>query len=402
MPLTDTATRQAKPKEKAYTLPDSLGLSLYIAPSGVKSWHFRFTWLGKQARISLGTYPEIGLKEARARRDESRETIARGVDPRHAKREQKVAALEADGWTFRRVYEEWLAFRRSSLSEGTLKGIRIAMDNDVLPSLGSRQVTSITRADVITIIRRIEARGAITSAMKTRQWMGQVFRYAIAIGVLEVNPSAEMHAVTKKVDAYKNRPFTGFAEMPRILQAIQNCDTGQVNRAAVMLMIYTACRPGEIRQAEWNEFDLDLATWTIPAAKMKMRRDHVVPLPSQAVAILNEMRPISGRFRYVFPNRSDYTKSIGVNYATNVMQMCGLQGQQSPHGFRHLFSTEMNHRGYNSDWIERQLAHADDSIIRDTYNHATYLEQRRGMMQEWADSIWRAADPELSAEGPTA
>lgn len=389
MPLSDTAVRQAKPRDKAYTLADALGLSLYVAPGGVKSWHFRFTWLGRQARISLGTYPEVGLKDARSRRDEARETVAKGIDPREARREQRATAMQAGGMTFRCVYDEWQVFRRASLAAGTLKGIRIAMDNDVLPILGQRQIASIKRADVISIIRRIEARGAVTSAMKTRQWLSQVFRYAIAIGVLDINPCAEMYAVTEKVDAYKPRPFADFAEIPKILRAIQECETGQVNRAAVMLMIYTACRPGEVRHAEWAEIDLASATWIIPAAKMKMRRDHIVPLPTQAVALLKQMLPISGRFRYVFPNRYDCSRPIGMNYATSVMDMCGLKGRQSPHGFRHMFSTEMNHRSFNSDWIERQLAHADDSVIRDTYNHATYLEQRREMMQAWADSLIR-------------
>ena len=387
MPITDTAARQAKPRAKPYTLADSLGLFLYIAPSGVKSWHFRFTWLGKQARISMGTYPDVGLKEARTRRDEARESIAMGQDPRDSRRSQKAAALQAESSTFRRIYEEWLAFRRGSLAPGTLKGIRIAMDNDVLPAIGSRQLSSIKRSEVIAIIRKIEARGAVTSAMKTRQWMTQVFRYAIAIGTIETNPCAEMHAVTEKVASYNHRPFAGFGEISKILKVIRECEAGVAAKSAVQLMIYTACRPGEARCAEWSEIDLESATWTIPAAKMKMRRDHIMPLPDQAVSVLLEMLPISGRFRYVFPNRSDFGRPIGINYATNLMRLCGLQGQQSPHGFRHMFSTEMNSRGYNSDWIERQLAHADSSVIRDTYNHASYLEQRRGMMQEWANSI---------------
>lgn len=393
MPLSDTAVRQAKPRDKTYTMADTLGLSLYVSTGGVKSWHFRFVLLGKQIRISLGTYPEVSLKDARTKRDEARELVAKGIDPREVRREQKEATILSRGMTFRRVYEEWLKFRSQSLAAGTLKGIRIAMDNDVLPALGDRQISSIKRADVITLIRRIEGRGAITSAVKTRQWMSQVFRYAIATGVLETDPSAEMHAVTEKIDVYRHRPFASFGEIPSILKSIHECEAGEIAKAAVMLLIYTACRPGEIRYAEWSEVDMASETWTIPASRMKMRRDHVIPLSKQAVQLLHAMLPISGDCRYIFPNRSDYNRPIGTNYATNVMAMCGLQGRQSPHGFRHLFSTEMNHRGYNSDWIERQLAHADDSVIRDTYNHATYLEQRRGMMQDWADSLQATADP---------
>ncbi|UNK68410.1 tyrosine-type recombinase/integrase [Pseudomonas simiae] len=387
MALTDTAAKQAKARENGYTIPDSLGLSLYVAPSGVKSWHFRFTWLGKQVRISIGTYPETGLKEARARRDEAREDIANGVDPRDSRREKKAGMIAAGGQTFRRVYDEWLAFRKGSISPGTYRVISNTMALDVLPTLGDRQIDAIKRADVIALIRRVEKRGSVATAVKVRQRMSQVFSYAIATGVIEANPTAEMHAVTEKMGQHKPHPFLPFSEMPRIMAAIRDCASGQQLKAALMLMIYTASRPGEVRHAEWSEIDLDAAIWTTPAAKMKMRRDHAVPLSTQAIAILESMLPITGDKRYVFINRNSTTAPIGTNYANNVMDSCGLTGIQSPHGFRHLFSTEMNGRGYNRDWIERQLAHADSSFIRDVYNHATYLDQRRGMMQEWADLV---------------
>jgi len=385
--LTDTAAKQAKAKDKAYTLSDSLGLSLYVANSGIKSWHFRFTWLGKQARISFGTYPDTGLKEARARRDAAREDIAAGVDPRNSRREKKAEQIEAGSQTFRRVYDEWLAFRKGSISAGTYRIISNAMELDALPVFGDRQIDSIKRADVIGLIRRIEKRGSVGTAVKIRQRLGQVFSYAIATGVIEASPTAEMHAVAEKMGQHKPHPFLPFSEMPNTMALIRDCASGQQMKTAMMLMIYTASRPGEVRHAEWSEIDLAAATWTTPAAKMKMRRDHMVPLPRQAVELLKNMLPITGGKRYVFMNRNIATAPIGTNYANNVMDSCGLTGKQSPHGFRHLFSTEMNGRGYNRDWIERQLAHADSSIIRDVYNHAAYLEQRREMMQEWADLI---------------
>ncbi|BBP82467.1 integrase [Pseudomonas sp. Pc102] len=395
MALTDTAARQAKPKEKAYTLADSLGLTLYVAPSGVKSWHFRFTWLNKQARISLGVYPDVGLKEARQRRDEAREEVASGRDPRESRRAAKASVAEAQERTFKRVYEEWTAFRQADgarnkkgkLSPGTLKGIRIAMDNDVLPSLGRLNIRAITRADVISIIRRIERRGAITSSVKTRQWMGQIFRYAIATGDLDADPTAEMHEVTEKAGTYNHRPFVDASSLCDVMNAIRVAPLSMSARGALMLMIYTACRPGEARLAQWEDVDLEAATWTIPADRMKMRRDHVMPLPAQAIELIKGMMPLSAGGQFVFPGAWSSQKPIGVNYATDAMASAGLRGKQSPHGFRHMFSTEMNGRGFNRDWIERQLAHADPSVIRDTYNHATYLEQRRAMMQEWADLV---------------
>lgn len=392
MALTDTAARQAKPKDKAYTLPDTLGLSLYVAASGIKSWHFRFTWLGKQARISFGTYPDTGLKDARSRRDEAREDIARGIDPRESRKEKKAGLIEAGSRTFRRIYDEWLAFRKGSISPGTYRIISNLMELDVLPGFGSRQIDSIKRSDVISLIRKIEKRGSVVTAVKARQRMGQVFSYAIATGIIESNPTAEMHAVTEKGAQSSHHPFLPMSELPKTIAAIQQNITSYQLRSAVMLMIYTASRPGEVRQIEWSEIDLDAATWITPAQKMKARREHAVPLSTQAVELLRGMLPISGNLRYVFTNRSDSTAPIGINYASNVMGTCGLTGKQSPHGFRHLFSTEMNGRGYNRDWIERQLAHADSSFIRDVYNHATYIEQRREMMQEWADLV--SAEPQ--------
>lgn len=387
MALTDTAIRQAKPKEKAYTLPDSLGLSIYVAPAGIKSWHFRFTWLGKQARISLGTYPDVGLKEARSRRDEAREEVAKGIDPRGARKEKKAKLIQAQGHTLRRIYEEWLAFRKPSMRPGTIRIISNAMELDWLPTFGERQIDSITRSEIIGMIRRIEKRGAVTTAVKTRQLLGQVFRYAIATGVIEINPTAEMHAVTERIVTRRHFPFLPLSELPQTLAKINACRAGQQLKSAFMMMIYCTSRPAEVRYAMWSEIDMDSATWTIPAGKMKMRRDHVVPLPRQAIDLLNTMKPLTGHLPYIFTSRSDPLKPIGTNYANEVISFSGLVGAQSPHGFRHLFSTTMNGLEYNSDWIERQLAHGDKNVIRETYNHATYLEQRREMMQAWADIV---------------
>ncbi|EGH97348.1 MULTISPECIES: tyrosine-type recombinase/integrase [Pseudomonas syringae group] len=387
MALTDTALRQAKPKDKAYTLPDSLGLSLYVAPTAIKSWHFRFTWLGKQVRISLGTYPEIGLKEARMRRDEAREEVARGIDPRESRKEKKALLINAQGHTLRRVYEEWLAFRKGSLKPGSLRIISNSMELDWLPAFGNRQMNSITRSEIVGVIRRIEKRGSVTTAVKTRQRLGQIFRYAIATGIVDTNPTLEMHTVTERITLQRHFPFLPFSELPKTISTILSCSAGQQYKSAFMMMVYCTSRPGEVRHAMWKEINFDNATWTIPAGKMKMRRDHVVPLPKQAIELLKTMLPLTGHLEYIFVHRSDPTKPVSTNYANNVIELSGLTGIQSPHGFRHLFSTEMNGRGYNRDWIERQLAHSDTSIIRDTYNHATYIEQRREMMQDWADLI---------------
>ena len=247
-------------------------------------------------------------------------------------------------------------------------------------------MASITRPDLVELVRKVEARGTLNAAGKIRQWLHQIFRYGLARGVVE-NPATDLDVVAAPAKAARHHPCVTFAELPELLERLEAAKLHTFTRAAIRLLILTAVRPGELRAAPWAEFDLDAATWTIPKERMKARRPHVVPLPTQAVAILRQLHEASGRYALLFPGQQNAERPMSENTINKALRLMGYEGRQTGHGFRHLLSTELNGRGYNRDWIERQLAHGDADEIRDTYNHATYLEQRRGMMQAWADSL---------------
>lgn len=387
MALSDTAVRQAKPKEKDYSVRDALGLFLHVGKNGTKAWHFRFTWLGKQARISLGTYPDVSLSAAREQRDKARSLIAAGTDPRQARQTTRSAAVEARQYTFESVANEWHAFKTPRWAQASAKKARLYLDIDLIPTLGKRQIAEVSRAELVAVLRKIEARQAFNVAAKCRQWLNQIFRYALASGLIESNPATDLDVVAAAAPKTKHHPHVSFDVLPDVLKAVDEAKGDVLTKSAILLLVYTVARPGELRAAPWSEFDLDAATWTIPAERMKMRRDHVVPLPTQAVEILKALHLITGSYRLVFAGRNDPNRPMSENTVNKMLGDAGYKGRQTGHGFRHLFSTEMNGRGYNKDWIEKQLAHADEDEIRGTYNHATYLAQRRTMMQDWADSI---------------
>jgi len=261
------------------------------------------------------------------------------------------------------------------------------LESDLLPALGHRPAQAITRPELVALIRKIESRGAHNVAKKTRQWLSQIFRFGLAQGAVEANPATDLDVIAAHAPATRHHPHVTFAELPELLGKIEAAKINTLTRQAIRLLVLTAVRPGELRAAPWAEFDLDAATWTIPKERMKARRDHQVPLPRQAVAILRELQEITGRYPLVFAGRNSTNRPMSENTVNKALADVGYKGRQTGHGFRHLLSTELNGRGYNRDWIERQLAHGDDDEIRDTYNHATYLEQRREMMQAWADSI---------------
>lgn len=236
-------------------------------------------------------------------------------------------------------------------------------------------------------MRKIEARGALNVAGKIRQWLRQIFRYALAKGVAETNPATDLNVVAAPAKATRHHPHITFAELPELLSRLEAAPIHNLTRWAIRLLTLTAVRPGELRAAPWAEFDLNAATWTIPKERMKARRPHIVPLPNQAVTILRQLEEVTGSYALLFPGQQNPERPMSENTINKALRLMGYEGRQTGHGFRHLLSTELNGRGYNRDWIERQFAHGDSDEIRDTYNHATYLEQRRNMMQALADSI---------------
>ena len=387
MPLTDTAARQAKPKEKPYKKGDSQGLYLEVMPNGSKLWRLKYRIAGKEKRYAIGAYPAVSLSEARTRRDEARKLIADGIDPVHArKEEQRAKGLEAES-TFEVLANEWLAYNSPRWAKSTAYKAQLYLKKDLIPGLGRRPIARITRPELVALVRRIEERETFDVAKKCRQWLNQIFRYGLAKGVIETNPATDLDIVAATGPAVKHHPFVPVAELPALLAALDQPRINTLTKCAIRLLTLTAVRPGELRAAPWSEFDLDKALWTIPAERMKMRRPHLVPLPKQAVAILRELQEITGSFNLVFAGRADPKRPMSENTINKCLAGIGYKDRQTGHGFRHLLSTELNGRGYNKDWIERQLAHGDNDEIRATYNHAHYIEQRREMMQWWADYL---------------
>ncbi|MBY0233840.1 MAG: tyrosine-type recombinase/integrase, partial [Burkholderiaceae bacterium] len=336
--------------------------------------------------LSFGPYPELTLVAARKKRAEARQLVLEGIDPGEQKKADKLAQT-ITGLTFEALAKEWHAYRTPRWAKSTADKAAAYLESDLLPALGHRPAKSITRPELVALIRKIESRGAHNVAKKTRQWLSQIFRFGLAQGSVEANPATDLDVIAAHAPATRHHPSVTFAELPELLGKIAAANINTLTQHAIRLLVLTAVRPGELRAAPWSEFDIEAATWTIPKERMKARRDHSVPLPRQAVAILRQLQEVTGGYALVFAGRNNTSRPMSENTINKALADTGYKGRQTGHGFRHLLSTELNGRGYNRDWIERQLAHGDDDEMRDTYNHAPYLEQRRDMMQAWADSI---------------
>ncbi|MFJ7146531.1 tyrosine-type recombinase/integrase [Pseudomonas protegens] len=385
MPLSDTTIRTAKPKDKLYRLTDANGLCLEVTPTGSKLWRYRYRFNGSAKMLALGAYPAVTLLKARQMRDESRQLLIDGIDPGEQKKALKHAQ-KVEGLTFETLAREWFAYNAPRWADSTTYKAKLYLENDLIPGIGSRPVKSITRPELVELVRKVETRGTLNAAGKIRQWLHQIFRYGLAKGVVDANPATDLSVVAAPPKAARHHPHVTFAELPELLSKVESANIHSLTRHAIRLLTLTAVRPGELRQAPWSEFDLEAGIWTIPKERMKARRPHVVPLPRQAVAILRQLKEITGRYSLVFAGANP-ERPMSENTVNKALRIMGYEGRQTGHGFRHLLSTELNGRGYNKDWIERQLAHGDSDEIRGTYNHAAYVEQRREMMQAWADSV---------------
>jgi len=384
--LTDSAIKAAKPQEKPYKLSDGRGLYLEIMPTGSKLWRLKYRHFGKENRLALGSYPGVTLLQARKKQSDAQQLIADGKDP-SAERQAVKQAQKVKELTFELLAREWYAYNAPRWAETTRYKANLYLENDIIPGIGSRPVKEITRPELVALVRGVEARGTLNAAGKIRQWLHQIFRYGLAKGVVDANPATDLDVLAASATPPRHHPHVGFAELPELLAKVEAAKVYIPTRCAIRLLVLTAVRPGELRAAPWSEFDLDAATWTIPKERMKARRPHVVPLPRQAVAILRGLYEITGSYDLLFPGQQNPDRPMSENTINKALRLMGYEDRQTGHGFRHLLSTELNGRNYNRDWIERQLAHGDSDGIRDTYNHAVYLDQRRDMMQAWADSI---------------
>ncbi|EJN5010628.1 tyrosine-type recombinase/integrase [Escherichia coli] len=387
MPLNDMQIRRAKPEAKAYTLGDGQGLSLLVEPNGSKSWRFRYRYAGKPKMISLGVYPTITLAEARSRRDEARKIVAEGKNPSEVRKEQKLALRIQSENAFEKIAREWHQMKSAKWSAGYASDIIEAFQNDIFPYVGARPVGEIKPLELLNVLRKIEKRGALEKMRKVRQRCSEVFRYAIATGRAEFNPAADLSSALE-VHKSNHFPFLKSDEIPDFLRALDSYTGSRLVQIATKLLMVTGVRTIELRAALWQEFDLDNAIWEIPAERMKMRRPHLVPLSTQALGFLNELKSMTGNYRYVFPGRNVPNKPMSEASVNQLIKRIGYAGKLTGHGFRHTLSTILHENGFNTAWIEMQLAHVDKNSIRGTYNHAQYFEKRKVMMQWYSDNIF--------------
>ncbi|MEZ3499808.1 tyrosine-type recombinase/integrase [Pantoea sp. KPR_PJ] len=384
MKLNARTVDTSKAKDKAYKLSDGGGLYLLVNTNGSRYWRLKYRVAGKEKLLALGVYPDVSLADARAKRDEAKRTLAAGGDPGEVKQTEKQAKILAVSNSFEALAIEWHEHKRPNWSQGYASDILEYLQKDVFPFIGKRAIAEIKAAEMLQVLRKMEQRGVLDKLKKTRQACRQIFTYAVITGRAEHNPVTDLAGALK---APKQKHFPHFLteQIGGFLRALSEYTGSKVTQNATRLLMLTGTRTIELRAAEWAEFDLEKGIWQIPAERMKMRRPHVVPLSIQAKSLLEEIHQLTGRGRYVFPGRNDAGKTMSEASINQVIKRIGYGGKATGHGFRHTMSTILHEQGYNTAWIETQLAHADKNSIRGTYNHAQYLDGRREMLQWYAD-----------------
>ena len=379
-------------KIKALSKPgkysDGAGLYLEFTPSGAKYWRWKYRYAGKEKRLAFGVYPEIGLKSAREKLYEARKQLQAGHDPSELRKAAKVRQVfEADN-SFEVVAKDWLEHQSAKWEPVTLNRIRASLEADIFPAFGTRPIANIQAMDVMKAVREIETRGAGEMAGRVLQRVKSVFRYAMVHQRLEVNPLVDLvPSEILKPRRVQHRPALAEKDLPDFLTRLDSYEGDVTTIRALRLLMLTATRPGEVRGAEWSEFELKNAKWRIPAERMKMKIEHIVPLSKQALAIVEDMKAISGEGTLVFPSPFYPSKPLSENTFNSALARMGYKSSATAHGFRALFSTAANEAEWNADVIERQLAHAERNEVRAAYNRTSYLPERAKMMQWWADRL---------------
>jgi len=387
-PLADTVLTSLETEPKEYRVLDDKGLYFRVKANGGKSWQLRYkNSAGNWAWLGLGGYPEVSGTQARKKAACLRNTISDGIDPQEQKRTIKAAIDSASTRTFRAAADGWLKAKvDKGLADSTLNKIRTYLDKDILPALGDKQLDAITRTDCAALQATIEARNAHNVAEKCRTWINQIFGRAIGLGLTENDPASRLRDIAAPAPKTQQHPHLLEPELPDFLRALKTTTSRLPARTAAWLCLWTASRPGMVRLAEWSELNLDAATWTVPAAKMKMRRDHVIPLPRQAVESLRELHNMTGRSKWVFPGTGPKNPTLSENTINKVFAEIGYKGRLVGHGTRHTASTLLNEHDWPKKHVEAQLAHVKGGTSG-VYDKAAYLDQRTTMMQWYADHL---------------
>ena len=387
MPLTDIEVRNAKPRDKPYKLADERGMYLLVNPSGGKLWRLKYRVAGKEKTLALGAWPDVSLKAARQRRDDARKVVAARGDPSAIRQEEKRLGRIKAANSFEVVAREWVEAQNSRWTPGHADQVLTSLASDTFPDLGALPVADIAAPDVLDVLRKIEKRGSLEVASRVKQRISAVLRYAVATGRASSDPTRDLRGALKSPERVKHRAALLAADLPEFFGKLAAYDGHPQTKLAIRLCLLTAVRSGELRGATWTEINEAAAEWRIPAERMKMREAHVVPLSDQALAVLRELRTLTGNRNHLFPNVAKPTTPMSENTILFALYRMGYHGRATGHGFRTTFSTILNEQGFHPDWIERQLAHKERNAVRAAYNRAGYLPERRKMMQHWADYL---------------
>ena len=395
MPLTDKQIKALQPDLKDQWLTDEKGLRLLVKPNGAKYWRLKFRFNKKQKTLAIGVYPDVTLKQARLASQDARKLVSEGVDPTQERKANKLQSDHSLENTLRTVAEQWWHHQKGTWTEEHAKRVWTRLDANVFRFIGDTPITEINPDKVIQTIRQVESRDALDVSERVLQDIRRVCRYAVQVGLLEVNPAAELSGVLKPRKR-AHRPSLPGKELPDFLRALDGYNnTGRLlTKYALQLLILTFIRPGELRGAQWAEFDLAAAQWRIPGGRMKMGTDHIVPLSRQSLDIIKRITEISGQYELLFPSERERARPMSDNTLGKAIRVLGYDGTKpgktraTPHGFRATASSILNEKGFNPDAIERQLSHMERNGVRAAYtHHAQYLEERTHMMQWWADYL---------------
>lgn len=389
MALTAAAIKNARGREKPYKLTDSDGLFLYVTPKGGRYWRMNYRHLGKQKTLAFGVYPDTSLADARDQRDAARKVLAKGNDPAEKAKLDRLAATVAAANNFKAVADEWLVkVEREGRSAVTMKKLRWLLDF-INASIGKRPVTAITAQELLTVLRKMEGKGKYETAKRLRSTCSQIFRYAIATARAERDVAADLRGALIAPHPVHRAAITSAEDAGGLLRAIGAFEGFANTKAALQLLPHVFVRPGELRHAEWTDFDLDKALWTIPAHKTKMRRAHTIPLSAQALAILETIEHDADYSRYLFPSLRSVDRPMSENTINAALRRMGFaQDEMTGHGFRAMAATLLNEMGlWHPDAIERQLAHCDNNAVRRAYTRGEYWDERVRMMQHWSDHL---------------
>lgn len=389
MSLTDTAIRAAKPRAKPYKLADERGLFLLVQPSGGLLWRLKYRSDGKEKKLSLGTYPDTSLREARERRDAARKLLGAGIDPGLAKKQEQAAQTLSMATTFKHVADEYIEkLAREGRSPNTIKKARWFLDL-LEPSIGARPIADISPQELLSALKKVEARGRLETAQRLRSFAARVFRYAVATTRASANPAEPLRGALVSPRVKHRAAILEPKRVGELLRAIEGYEGQPTTMAALKLAPHVFVRPGELRHAEWAEIDFDKSVWIIPAGKMKMRQPHAVPLSEQALTILRDLQQLTGRGRYVFPSTRSAARPMSENTVTAALRRMGYGGDEmTGHGFRSTASTLLNESGrWSADAIERALAHKDGDLVRAAYHRGAHWQERVEMAQWWSDYL---------------